>query len=151
MGYVRELRKIVGHCPLIIAGAAVLIFDRQNRLLLQHRRDNQKWGLIGGSMEVGESLEETAKRETLEESGLTLYQLNWFDLFSGKDLIYQLPHGDVVVNVTAVYTSNNYSGQLRSDNSEVDELNFFKLNKLPINISPPDRPVIEKFLNSYSS
>ena len=146
MGYVRELRKIVGHRPLIIAGAAVLILDRENRLLLQRRKDNQKWGLIGGSMEVGESLEETAKREALEESGLTLSELNWFDLFSGKDLIYQLPHGDVVVNVTAVYTSNNYSGQLRTDDSEVDELNFFELNKLPINLSPPDRPVIKKFL-----
>lgn len=149
MGYVRELRKIVGHRPLIIAGAAVLILDRENRLLLQRRKDNQKWGLIGGSMEVGESLEETAKREALEESGLTLSELSWFDLFSGKDLIYQLPHGDVVVNVTAVYTSNNYSGQLRSDDSEVDELNFFELNKLPINLSPPDRPVIDKFLRCF--
>lgn len=56
MGYVKELRALVGHRPLIIPGAAVLILDKSDRLLLQLRRDNQHWGLIGGSMEIGESL-----------------------------------------------------------------------------------------------
>ena len=60
MSYVQELRSLVGHRPLIIPGAVVLIIDQQNRLLLQHRQDNQQWGLIGGGMEIGESLEETA-------------------------------------------------------------------------------------------
>lgn len=148
MSYVRELRLLVGHRPLIIAGAAILIFDDENRLLLHHRKDNQHWGLIGGSMEIGESLEETARREVLEESGLTLDELNWFDLFSGQELIYELPHGDIVVNVTAVYTSRKYRGQLKPDETEGYELRFFKLNELPGNINPPDKPVIEKLLRN---
>ena len=52
MNYVSELRSLVGHRPLIIAGAAVLIFNNENQLLLHHRRDNKHWGLIGGSMEI---------------------------------------------------------------------------------------------------
>ncbi|MBW4604289.1 MAG: NUDIX domain-containing protein [Calothrix sp. FI2-JRJ7] len=60
------------------------MFDKQNRLLLQHRKDNKQWGLIGGSMSVGESLEETARREAYEETGLELLDLEWFRLFSGK-------------------------------------------------------------------
>jgi 8-oxo-dGTP pyrophosphatase MutT (NUDIX family) len=80
MSYVRELRSLVGHRPLIIVGAGVLIFDKCDRLLLQLRKDNQQWGLIGGSMEIGESLEETAKREAFVETGLELYRLDWFDL-----------------------------------------------------------------------
>ena len=146
MSYVRELRALVGHRPLIIAGAAVLIFDSENRLLLHHRKDNQQWGLIGGSMEIGESLESTARREVLEESGLILNELNWFDLFSGQELIYELPHGDIVVNVTAVYTSRKYTGKLKADKSEGYEVRFFRLNELPVNISPPDRPVIDRVL-----
>lgn len=70
MGYVQELRALVGQRPLIIPSAAVLIINKENQLLMQHRQDNQLWGLIGGSMEIGESLEETAKRETLEETNL---------------------------------------------------------------------------------
>lgn len=44
MNYVKELRGLVGHRPLIIPGAAVLIFDSGDRLLLQLRQDNQMWG-----------------------------------------------------------------------------------------------------------
>jgi 8-oxo-dGTP pyrophosphatase MutT (NUDIX family) len=148
MGYVREIRSIVGNRPLIIAGAAVLIFDQSDRLLLQLRRDNQQWGLIGGSMEIGESLVETAIREAKEETGLTLDQLDWFDLFSGQELIYEYPHGDVVVNVIAVYTSRQFRGKLKVNDKEGSEIRFFELSKLPQNISPPDQPVIKKYLQS---
>ncbi|MDJ0590711.1 MAG: NUDIX domain-containing protein [Pleurocapsa sp. MO_226.B13] len=146
MSYVKELRTLVGHRPLIIPGAAVLIVDSGDRLLLQLRRDNQHWGLIGGSMEIGESLSETAKREAWEETGLTLDRLDWFDLFSGRELIYQHPNGDVIVNVVAVYISREFRGELKVDEEEGTEIRFFELNKLPQNISPPDRPVIESYL-----
>lgn len=148
MSYVQELRSLVGHRPLIIPGAAVLIVDEQNRLLLQHRKDNQQWGLIGGSMEVAESLEETARREVLEETGLELDELEWFGLFSGQELIYECPNGDIVVNVVAVYTAQRFRGELKADEKEAHEVCFFKLRELPKDLSPPDRPVIEQFLRS---
>ncbi|MED1941123.1 NUDIX domain-containing protein [Cytobacillus firmus] len=71
MGYVMDLRKIVGSRPLVITGASVIILDENNRLLLQLRKDNNCWGLAGGSLEPGETLEDVAKREMLEETGLT--------------------------------------------------------------------------------
>ena len=148
MNYVKELRALVGQRPLIVPGAAVLIFDQENRLLLQHRKDNRQWGLIGGSMEIGESLETTAKREAFEETGLNLNELNWFCLFSGQELIYQYPHGDMIVNVVAVYTSRQFEGELKVNEEEGYELCFFDLNKLPESISPPDRPIIEKYLRT---
>lgn len=37
MGYVEDLRKIVGHRPLIFVGAATIIVDDAGRLLLQQR------------------------------------------------------------------------------------------------------------------
>lgn len=151
MSYVSELRALMGHRSLIIAGAAVLIFDKQNRLLLQHRRDNQQWGLIGGSMEIGESLEETAKREAFEETGLNLDELNWFGLFSGQELIYQYPHGDIIVNVVAVYISRQFTGKLKTNTAEGYGVRFFDLNQLPSNISPPDRPIIEKYFQNPNS
>ena len=148
MNYVSEIRALVGTRPLIVPGAAVLIFDQQNRLLFQHRRDNQQWGLIGGSMEIGESLAETARRETLEETGLSLKELTWFDLFSGRELIYQYPHGDILVNVVAAYISRRFHGKLKVNKQKGYELSFFDLKKLPVDISPPDRPIIEKYLHS---
>ena len=151
MSYVRKLRLLVGHRPLIIAGAAVLIFNEQNCLLLQHRKDNQQWGLIGGSMEIGESLEETARREVFEETGLKLDELNWFGLFSGKEVIYECSNKDVVVNVAAVYISRQFQGKIKVDEEEGYEVRFFKLNELPKDISPPDRPIIEQYFRSLNS
>jgi 8-oxo-dGTP pyrophosphatase MutT (NUDIX family) len=127
-----------------------LIVNQQGDLLLQHRQDNQQWGLIGGSMEVGESLEETARREALEETGLALGELEWFGLFSGQDLIYECPNQDVVVNVVAVYIARQFSGTLKLDEQEANEIRFFNLRELPTDLSPPDRPVIEQYLRSLS-
>lgn len=148
MSYIQELRLLVGHRPLIMVGAAVLIVDEQNRLLLQHRKDNQQWGLIGGSMEIGESLAETARREVLEETGLKLEEITWLSLFSGQELIYEYPNGDVVVNVVAVYISKQFSGKIMTAEEEGYEVRFFKLSELPKDLSPPDKPIIEHYLGT---
>ena len=148
MGYVSELRALVGPRPIIVPGSVVLIFDQEHRLLLQHRKDNKQWGLIGGSMEIGESLEETAKREALEETGLEVDVLQWFGLFSGKELIYEYPNHDVVVNVVAVYTTQRFRGELKVNKKEASSVCFFSLKELPTNLSPPDKPIIEKYLHS---
>ena len=151
MSYVQELRSLVGHRPLIIPGAAVLILDEQDRLLLQHRKDNKQWGLIGGSMEIGESLEETARREAFEETGLQLDALEWFGLFSGQELIYECPNGDVVVNVVAVYLARQFRGELKPDQEEAHAVRFFWLRELPKDLSPPDRPVVEQLLHRFDN
>ena len=151
LGYVQELRLLIGHRPLIIPGAVILIINQQGDLLLQHRKDNQQWGLIGGSMEIGESLEETARRETFEESGLEIDELEWFGLFSGHDFIYQYPNQDVVVNVMAAYMTRQFSGTLRVDKEEAYDIRFFKLSELPQNLCPPDIPVIKQYLRSLNN
>lgn len=65
MGYVEDLRKIVGHIPLILVGAVVIITDDKNHILLQKRKHHPvgRYGLPGGLMELGESTIETAQRE----------------------------------------------------------------------------------------
>ena len=76
-------------------------------------------------------------------------RLDWFDLFSGQESIYQLPNGDVVVNVVAVYISRQFRGKLKVDEEEGFEIRFFELNKLPQNISPPDKPIIESYFKKH--
>jgi len=40
MGYITDLRKVVGSRPLIMVGACVLIFNAHGHLLLQKRTDS---------------------------------------------------------------------------------------------------------------
>ena len=145
MGYIMDLRKIVGSRPLIMVGANVILLDSNHRLLLQLRTDNNCWGLAGGSLEVGETLEDVAKRELFEETGLIANNLKLFNIFSGDEYYYKYPHGDEVYNVIASYICTDYEGDIVMDESEVKELRFFHLDDLPSTISPPDLPIIRQF------
>ena len=143
-GYIMDLRKIVGHRPLLQVGASVIVEDDQGRILLQLRSDNQCWGYAGGSVELDEEVEAAAKRELLEETGLVAHKMELFGVFSGKDTHYIYPNGDEVSCIDIVYLCKAYSGQLQCQPGEVDALQFFEANKLPENLSPPIRkPILQ--------
>ncbi|MEO4053133.1 NUDIX hydrolase [Solibacillus sp. CAU 1738] len=146
MGYIMDLRKIVGSRPLIMVGACVIVINAQQQVLLQLRKDNDCWGLLGGSMELGESLEQVAIRELYEESGLTANNLTLLSVYSGEKFYYQYPHGDEVYNVIAAYECKEYTGGLQCDQEEATDLQFFSLSNLPKNMSPPDQPILEAYI-----
>lgn len=136
-GYIMDLRKIVGHRPLLQVGASVILEDKQGRVLLQKRTDNHCWGYPGGSTELDERVEDAAARELFEETGLTANHLELFGVFSGKELHYVYPNGDEVSNVDIVFLCRDYSGSLRLDAEESEDLCFFEAGQLPVNLSPP--------------
>lgn len=147
MGYIEDLRMVVGHQPIILAGAAALVIDGEGRLLMGFRSDNRQWGIPGGGMEPGETLEETARREALEETGMTLDRLELFGVFSGPEFFYTYPNGDQVYNVSIVYVCREYHGQL-NHNEEHGQFQFFDPRELLEAISPPVRLVLQKWVNS---
>jgi 8-oxo-dGTP pyrophosphatase MutT (NUDIX family) len=136
MGYISELRKQVGTQPLIMVGSCVLVFDSARRLLLQRRTDSLDWGTIGGALELGESLEEAAARELLEEAGLRAGAFQFIALLSGKDMYYKYPHGDEIYNVMAIYEAKNVQGEPTINDDEGLELDYFNLDEPVTNLNP---------------
>lgn len=145
-GYILDLRKVVGNRPLIQVGAGIIVEDSQGRVLLQLRSDNHCWSYCGGSVEIDERVEDTARRELFEETGLTAQSLELFGVWSGPELHYIYPNGDEVSNVDIVFLCKDYSGQLRPQKSEVEELRFFSVAEIPEKLSPPIRPALEKWI-----
>ena len=146
--YILDLRKVVGHRPLIQVGAGIIVEDEQGRVLLQLRSDNHCWGYCGGSMEIDEQAEETARRELLEETGLIAEELELFGVFSGPDYHYVYPNGDEVSNVDIVFLCRKYSGSLKCQEGEVDDLRFFAPDEIPENLSPPIVKPLMKWVES---
>lgn len=112
MGYVLKLRQLVGHQPLVVAGAAIMAQNSTGQVLLVYRTDNHCWGLPAGSTEPGESVQQTARRELKEETGLTVGDLTLIDVFSGPKMHYQYPNGDVIDSVTTLYRATTRGGKL---------------------------------------
>lgn len=144
MDYILQLRQFIGHRPVLMVGAAILVLDEHHRLLLMKRSDSGCWGLPGGATEPGEVVEEAAKRETFEEVHLEVGEMSLFGVFSGPELYYKYPNGDEVYNVTVVYRSRDWRGEIKL-NAEHTEWKWFAATEIPADISPPIKPVIEHF------
>lgn len=137
--YILELRKLVGHRPLLQVGASVIVENERGDVLLQKRSDNHCWGYAGGSVELDEVVEDAARRELQEETGLIALDMELFGVFSGKDTHYVYPNGDEVSNVDIVYLCKRYEGTLKCQEGEVEALDFFPADALPEDLSPPIR------------
>jgi ADP-ribose pyrophosphatase YjhB (NUDIX family) len=137
----------VEHRPIILASAELMILESEDRILLQRRTDNGQWAIPGGIMEPGETFEETARRETREEVGLDLGELQFFTLLSGPDFYFKYPNGDEVYNVTAVYIARQFSGTLVSD-GESSEFGFYPLDELPGPLVSLNQMVVDRYRQS---
>lgn len=129
-----------------MTSAGVLIFNDENKVMLQRRSDNRKWGLPGGSMEIGETFQEVAIREAYEEVNLKVKDLKLFDVFSGEECHYIYPNGDEIYNASAIYICREFEGKINFDSDETLEAKFFSKLELPAmeEINPPDRVVIKR-------
>ena len=83
MGYIEDMRNLVGNHPLILIGSHAIILNEKDEALLQLRTDFNRWGIIGGALEYNETLEDALKREVFEETGLIIKNPELFRTYSG--------------------------------------------------------------------
>lgn len=143
MGYITNLRQYVGHEPLIGLGATTLVFNNKNELLLNLRSDTNTWGIPGGSMELYETIEETAIRELKEETGIDADELELVTVLSGKEYYFEYPNGDKMCTVIVLFKVLNYTGNIKVSDDESKELKFFSLDNLP-NMESRAKAIIDK-------
>lgn len=145
--YIMDMRRRVGHIPLMQCGASVIVENEKGEILLQQRSDNGKWGYAGGSVELYEVVEEAAARELEEETGLIADNLELLGVFSGPQMAYTYPNGDQVSNVDVVFLCRKYHGALKCQDGEVEKLAFFAPDALPSPMFEVNLPAIQKWLS----
>ena len=149
MGYIEELRAVVGPRPLITAGVVVVVL-RENTVLLDLRRDSRRWALPGGFKELGESLEEAARRELLEETGLVARRLRFLALCSGQEFVHTYPNGDRIDQVAALYQALEVDGDPRAGEQESLEVRYFAVDGLPSPMEPLSERLLARALETLS-
>ena len=137
MDYIKEIRSAIGHKPIILCACGCLIFDKQGRVLLQRRKDDNLWGNPGGCMEVGETSIDTVKREILEEVGVEVSNLELFNVYSGADQHHIYSNGDEVYFVNIIYKTSDFTGEVTVADDESLDMKFFDINDLPDNVTGP--------------
>lgn len=143
LSYIVNLRESLKpekrNMPLIQDGAAVIIVNSKNQILLQSRIDRNLWGLPGGTQDYKERFEDVAIREVKEETNLDIKEedLELIGIISGESRCNTYPNGDEVCNNTVLYLCRKYSGELQCGD-ESRKLEFFDINNLPKNLMDVD-------------
>jgi ADP-ribose pyrophosphatase YjhB (NUDIX family) len=99
-------------------GADAAIFDDHDRIMLVHRADDQKWGLVAGWVDPNESPEQTVVRELAEEAGVQSTVDALVGVFFREARAGEHPHGTVSVVYLCSITGGHPTPQLH----EVSEI-----------------------------
>lgn len=101
----------------------ITIITRGDEILLAkaNRPNNDMFGLIAGFVEVGETLEQAVQRETFEEVGLKLKNIQYL-----SSQPWPFPS-----NLMLAFHAEYESGEIVLQEEEIAEAAFFKFDQLP--------------------
>lgn len=131
MDYIPWIRQYIGHTKIFMVAAGIIVSDENGRILLERRTDFDSWGIPGGALELGETLEQCARREVWEETGVTVGELQLVGIYSEPTFDVLYPNGDQTQQFTVCFHSNYVSGDLRVDSAESHALRWFAPDQLP--------------------
>jgi NAD+ diphosphatase len=138
-----ERAKICPSCGLInyprVSPAIIIAVVKDNQLLLaRNKRFKSKfYSVLAGFVEPGETLEECARREIFEEVNIAVKNIRYFG-----SQPWPFPNS-LMVAFTAEYAG----GELREDQLEIIEADWFSADKLP-NI-PPRLSIARKLIDWF--
>jgi ADP-ribose pyrophosphatase YjhB (NUDIX family) len=130
----------------IVPAASAIVANSAGRILLHRRSDNALWALPGGAMEIGETLGETAIRETKEETGLDVEPEYIVGIYTNPRHVVAFSNGEVRQQFSLCFACRLVGGELQvSDESY--EVRFFSPEEIKhLNMHPSIRLRIQHFL-----
>lgn len=116
----------------ILPAVAAAIFNNKGEILLQKRKDVNKWCIISGHVEFGETIENAILREIEEETNTKASIVRFIGVYSSPES-QTYNYADRTVQ----YITSYFEARLTHDispnfsNNETQELQFFTPGHLP--------------------
>lgn len=137
-----KVRAALGPQTLLIVGVGIIVRDEQGRILLQRRADNGQWAQPGGAMDVGESAQECAVREALEETGWRVEITGFLGLYTDPVLMHMTYPDGNQVQVVALQFEGRALEYVGGEDGEALEVGWFFPGEFPQNLHELDRPIL---------
>lgn len=118
----------------LVPAASAAVSNERDEILMQRRADNDLWALPGGTMDLGESIGETAVREVREETGLNVEIDGIVGIYSDPRHIIEYSDGEVRQQFNICFSARLLGGTLcaSDESTEVAWITPESLEKLPI-------------------
>lgn len=146
MNYIKNIREKVGHECIFLNFSSAIIVNRKGEILIQKRGDKKLFGFPGGTMELGESAEETVIREVKEETGLDIKVKRLIGVYTKYFDTY--PNGDKAQPIVIFFECMKIGGKIKVDNKETLELLFVSPNKVPKLFNKQHNDVLKDYINN---
>jgi ADP-ribose pyrophosphatase YjhB (NUDIX family) len=112
------------HANSLVPGASAIVADDQGRIALHRRTDNDLWALPSGTMEIGESIGQTAVREVREEIGLHVEPMRLVGVYSDPEHVFAYDDGEVRQEFNVCIACRIAGGELAAGD-EAREVGWF--------------------------
>jgi len=133
--------------PLVAVGAVVFKEDKVLLVLRAKPPAENHWTIPGGSVELGETLQEAAEREIWEETGLTILAGEPVYTF---DLIERDSNGEILFHYVIVDLAADYvSGELRPGDDAIDVCWASSRDIKTLKVSAATRKLLKECYNSW--
>jgi 8-oxo-dGTP diphosphatase len=131
-GSIAWLRRFVGHARVLYPVGVACVRDERGHFLLQARADFPGlWCCPGGGIELGETAEAAARREALEETGVTVETVRLLGIYTGPRYVTHYPNGDETQPIALVFLCRPLGGTPRADGVEGLACAWFAPDALP--------------------
>ncbi|MGB2928428.1 MAG: NUDIX hydrolase [Desulfobacterales bacterium] len=133
--------------PLVAVGAVVFKEDKVLLVLRAKPPAENHWTIPGGSVELGETLQEAAEREIWEETGLTIQAVKPVYTF---DVIERDSNGAILFHYVIVDLAADYvSGELRPGDDAIDVCWASFRDVKSLKVSAATRKLLKECYNSW--